>query len=145
MTRNFMSAAVTVFVKDGTTYIMAPSGEVLGALQNVTLTDNYDDVAKVTATFICNVAGSELEANALYKSAKLNELTEELAKQDKKFGPPSDGPKHGIGYACAISIGGTMFSGCIVNRDWFDGWHYLFRPDCATLVDRWVAEKYIHR
>lgn len=81
--KHFDANAVSVIVKDGTTFIMSPSGEILGRLTHVTLEDNHNEIPVVTAKFFCNVVGSELEANQKYKSAKLEKLKAELRKQVK--------------------------------------------------------------
>jgi hypothetical protein len=83
--KKFMPDAVSVILKEGTTFVMSPNGDILGRLTGVTLVDNHNEVPTVTVTLYCNVVSSELEANQKYKAAKLTKLQAELEKQEKEM------------------------------------------------------------
>lgn len=85
MSTPFMPDAITVIVRDGTTFVMSPNGDILAKLTGVTLVDNYNDIPTVTITLYCNVEGSELTANQKYKAAALEKLRYELAKHAEKL------------------------------------------------------------
>lgn len=65
--KKLSKSLATVFVEDGHSKVMLPSGEIIPHLVETIVTDGVE-LTKVTMTFVCNNVGSKKEAEEIYKS-----------------------------------------------------------------------------